>query len=265
METFQHIEVFEKFGEEILNRIQNFSTSIFYTNKDETIFQHCGSGTFIQQDSCKFILTAAHVAEEIEKHDYFGFAVLQKVHLAKYETRYFEFKYLRSTSYSEKGPDLALIKIPSKYLGAIEAVKSFVDTKSHKTLSEDERFGEEKGLWAIVGFPDESTTEYQTEKSLVKGLHGAIMLVPLDKYISEDPLDYLHISLDGTQKGLSSYGGMSGGGAWHVIVSKRDGEMHLEHIILKGVIYYQLPEMHNERTIICHGKNTIYKFIQNSA
>ena len=99
---------------------------------------------------------------------------------------------------------------------------------------------------------------------MVKGLHGAITLVPLDKYISEDPLDYLHISLDGNQKGLSSYEGMSGGGAWHIIVSKRDGEINLDHIILKGVIYYQLPETNNKRTIVCHGKNTIYKFIQNS-
>ena len=57
-----------------------------------------------------------------------------------------------------------------------------------------------------------------------------------------------------------SFGGMSGGGLWHVVPSESapTGEFKLE---LEGVAFYQSAPTDGRRVIRCHGRQSIYRYM----
>jgi hypothetical protein len=58
-----------------------------------------------------------------------------------------------------------------------------------------------------------------------------------------------------------SFGGCSGGGLWQVRLILKDGTITHERPILSGVAFYQTDLVDNQRTILCHGRVSIYRHV----
>jgi hypothetical protein len=81
---------------------------------------------------------------------------------------------------------------------------------------------------------------------------------------SEGAFDYLELSVLYTDDSSlpSSFGGVSGAGVWQVgLVDFSGVAIGLESPILSGLAFYQTDIIENERSIICHGRVSIYKHI----
>jgi hypothetical protein len=77
-----------------------------------------GSGTLIRFGGLEGILTAAHVLDEVKKFDEIGLLTFpvrsnqpQRIRL---QVKHAEWIKIGKEPYSERGPDLAFVKLPSK-------------------------------------------------------------------------------------------------------------------------------------------------------
>ena len=57
------------------------------------------------------------------------------------------------------------------------------------------------------------------------------------------------------------FGGCSGGGLWHVLLTEKEGgELAVDQILLQGLAYYQKPPQNGWSALKCHGPKSIYDF-----
>ena len=69
-------------------------------------------------------------------------------------------------------------------------------------------------------------------------------------------------SYDSESESPSDFGGVSGGGLWQIILRKSaNGEINCDYPFLSGVAYRQTSLQKNERSILCHGRKTIYELV----
>lgn len=265
IETFTHGELVEKFEAEITSRISNHTTSIYVTNEDKSSFTHKGSGTFVTFGDGHYLLSAAHVIEEVKKSSYFGVVLSDKSNVVAWRLEYFEDELIKGSKYNEFGPDLGLLKIPSRFVGSIEAYKSFISLERHNQLSQQDQFNLGVGVFATVGFPELKVNEIHEGSAIRKEMVAKIILTEMHEYYELDEIDYYKLSMDGpvSDIGLATYEGMSGGGVWQIIVGKPNGVLTLGEIIFRGVIFYQLRQTGNTRPLVCHGYKSLYRLISN--
>lgn len=59
-----------------------------------------------------------------------------------------------------------------------------------------------------------------------------------------------------------SFGGVSGGGVWQVIMQDQpEGGVKILEIMLSGLAFYESARKNDKRIIRCHGKKSIYERI----
>ena len=257
-------DVEKKILEKLPERVNIYSTVFYSPIEDSSFFRILGSGTFVSSNGKMIILTASHVLDELEKQAAIGISIGNSANYFRMETNLLQFRRLKEESYSEKGPDIGIVKLTNTFAQNILAKnKAFYNLDRHLENDPVDKYPSSVGIWAIVGFPDERKKEFMEDGMGVLNAIGQINLTLHPSIDIKGTTDLMTFQLPGHKdpKGIESYGGISGGGIWHIIVIEQEGKIEIEKVILKGVVFFQKEDRGGLRSIVGHGPNSTYSFI----
>lgn len=224
-----------------------------------------GSGTLVHVDGRRTVLTADHVAEQLERANRISLLIDWSGGLRRcaFERTHLSFARLARGTDDGEGPDLALIFLPQ----ADEAVSSLGAHKCFYNL--DRRIemlgcnfpGLEYGFWFPCGVPAEGSRELEPMRCFARarGAWGLCAIAGRPTEFQRDGFDYLDFNVPESGKDIpSSLGGMSGAGLWQVRLRQRsDGEIYVQDYFLAGVVFYEWypPARH----LRCHGRRSLHE------
>jgi hypothetical protein len=212
-----------------------------------------GSGTLVCVGDSHYILTAAHVWEEILKHaPRLGITMTDEIgHKTPIDIATLVPTILKpqNSSWNEWGPDVAVLRIPSEYVGAIEAFHVF----EHLEAPLRPLNAESLEAWIVIGNPKELGTF--TDNRATVQISGRFVS-PQSHERAE--YDYFDFEMNADALGVKSFGGLSGGGLWRVLVynSPETGKIDWAQR-LKGVVFWEFPAKDGSCSIRCHGPKSL--------
>ncbi len=227
-----------------------------------------GSGTLVEIDRTYAILTADHVIENLPHAGELGL-ILPTIPPAQLYRLTIPMKFIekicvaRGANESD-GPDLAILILPQSHLGIIKAVKSFYNLPKRRNRLLENLPPINDGFWVLSGMSDEVTIDAPPEGGFgrVKVFHGFYGAGVVEAEYLVNGYDFLEFKAkyNETYEGPGSFQGFSGGGLWHLLISKSEnGKLRVTDEILSGVAFYQSPIEEHMRTIKCNGRLSIYK------
>jgi hypothetical protein len=218
-----------------------------------------GTGTLVVVGDFYGILTAAHVWKDVLKSAAkMGITLTDNIshkRLIDIETIVPTILKAYGSKWDEWGPDLALLRIPSEFVGGINPFQVFEELKAPgKPLNVDCL-----ECWVAMGTPEElgSFTQYHAEVQI-----SGDFVEP--QYHSNGEHDYYDFQVDTTRPGMpKDFGGFSGGGLWRVLVYSSPVTGNIDWAQrLKGVVFWQFPIVNGDRVIRCHGPNSILAMLE---
>tara|TARA_B110001469_G_C9619055_1_gene308387 strand:- start:382 stop:1224 length:843 start_codon:yes stop_codon:yes gene_type:complete len=235
-----------------------------------------GSGTLIQVDDAFGILTARHVLSAQTPPIIFQDSITEVIQLC-IDRQWHHFT-LPHAALSEiviaepvpgkKGADLTFIRISDcEELEILKRKKGFWNLSD---FTEDDHFDLSKpGLLCLTGYPAEKCGIRTDDKGNVELMSFCLGLTGFrdDIYVDEE-FDYIEFtSHHGTNPDLpENYGGMSGGGLWHVNMTygTKSKNFTYEHdsVQLCGVAFFQEHESEGVMKITGHGSQSLQLAIE---
>ncbi len=211
-----------------------------------------GTGTLVVQDGRHFILTALHVWEEVLKTaDQVGITMKEDtVHCTVIDRRaILPFGPPKPQDWSEWGPDLVLLSVPTEDVGRISAYRSFWNVTAQRAINA-------AVLESLVLMGTPAALGTFTETFADVQINGMFLGPEIQQTRGE--FDYLDYEIDLSLDVPREYGGVSGGGVWSVYVYwvPETGEVDWK-MSLHGVAFFQLPIIAERRSIRCHGPESI--------
>jgi hypothetical protein len=224
-----------------------------------------GSGTFLQVLGIHGILTAHHVVEALQSCDRLGLALkLPYEHRWTIPVNSLHFINIGIPVEPEWGPDLAVILLPEDAIGHVKSLQTFYNLGKSKNEYVGSQLLLRTGAWGVSGFPQVLTQQggYDTRFIFSEGYKGVLGFVAPPREWVRGEYDYFEVDVSWSNDDTvpKDYRGVSGGGLWHIPLSRRGGSA-LEHgrPTLAGVAFYQTSVEQSKRTIRCHGANSIYE------
>jgi hypothetical protein len=235
-----------------------------------------GSGTLVQIDQWRGLLTARHVVQPENpdlRLDVTGYperflrtAVGPFAHDLSITTNALRFVITPRKS-KEYGPDLAFIALPpGPFLHAIMARKSFFNLT--KNTAERKKMAlNDTGFFALCGFPAVKDFSVAAELgfAVVNRLLGYSMLTGPEYYEERDGWDYyeMPVSQQAANEFERTFGGVSGGGVWRANAKRGEddnpGQEVLHNMTLAGVAFFQVDDLKEKHFAIrAHGPTSLY-------
>jgi hypothetical protein len=226
----------------------------------DTGVRFVGSGSLVFVDGVHYILTAAHVWESLKSAPTLGITVTDNINhkfqipVPAIVATTFQ---PNNSAWNEWGPDLVLLRIPPELVGGIKAFQVF-----EYIMAPPQPLGVEASeVWVAMGAPGELGKFSPTHADLQ--ISGRFVG---PKPVTHGQYDYFDFQLDSSSPDMpKSWGGMSGGGLWRVLVyrSPETGKIDWAQR-LWGTIYWQFAPKGGFRDIRSHGSESI-KAIAKSA
>ena len=233
-------------------------------NRDSETANLIGSGTFVSIEGLHGILTAQHVSALISDSCDIGLTLSASEEKHTIDSKYLKIIEVAKSSNPSEGPDISFIVLPPSDLGTIKVFKSFHNlTQKRKAILN--KYPEiNLGIWFICGIPDEATRIENSEKGFdyLKAFRGFCGAAPVDRPTMRGDYDCLEVDVKcgKDSEGPVSYGGVSGGGLWQIIlIQDKNGVIQPKDHILSGLAFYQSDLINRARFIRCHGRHSIYK------
>jgi hypothetical protein len=216
-------------------------------DRPERPFQ-IGSGTFVSLENTFGILTAQHVARELDGNCSLGLAIIQDEHVCQIENNYLKIVDVASAPIPADGPDLAFIVLPGPAVSTIKASKFFFDLTADKQLLLHNPPSLDSGIWFVCGTPAEKTQFEESDKGFREAIafKGFAFATGATKEYVRDDYDFIEVGADYNPNSdiPQSYSGMSGGGLWQVLIRQSAvGMLEPTRYFLSGVVFYQSEVM----------------------
>jgi hypothetical protein len=267
IETMSLNQIPEDLIAEISQSLHWYSTGLVkvYRDKGGKEKAHLvGSGTLISVGSVHGILTAQHVVALLREPCSLGLTLSPQAHKFAIEVNYLRILEIAKATISSEGPDLAFIELPLAAVSTIRANKSFYNLPKVRPRMLDSPPPDDMGIWFICGVPDEQTTIDESEKGFdyLLGFHSLCGATGISQAYIYGDYDYfeLDVKYSNSEVVPKSFGGVSGGGLWQVLLLKdREGNMVMKEYFLSGVAFYQSEVREQSRFIKCHGRQSIYE------
>jgi len=166
----------------------------------------------------------------------------------------------------ETGPDIGLIVLPKQSIGALRSEKIFYNIDDRSQRFSGVYLERDLGFWFNCGLIGETQRELEPRPGLsnLRGYEGLCGASANPTESVDESFDYLEIRIDyGGRTDLPrSFGGMSGGGLWQVLLRKdAGGSIEPEEYVLSGVTFFQTDIEQSTRRLKCHGRKTIYEYV----
>lgn len=232
-----------------------------------------GSGTLVDVNGQKCILTAAHVIEDLRAHKGNVGIVRFLPNPRRLQTLRLNMDHIRIESvgkapFGPRGPDIARLILPYDTAAEFAATNSFYNLSS--------RSGAEVPIGpffeCIAGVVHERTRD--VGQPMIKNAKCKMFEAsfepgttePLDANCDYDLLRFKP-QVDTGYTPPESYEGVSGAALWRVYC---DLDEHKELTAIRerwlhGVAFYQSPEIQGARTISCHGRASVFRLVANAA
>lgn len=226
----------------------------------------CGTGTLVSFAGDHYILTAAHVWEELCRTP-----APTSVGVTLRENLDHKCLIDRAAivttgpptpaQWSEWGPDIVFLRVPQEHVGAIEVHRVFRNLARNWTLGVNAICID---LRVLMGTPHQLGQFTETHAELqITGMFSAPNIeryssMQAPKAIRRD-YDYIDLDMEVALPGVpQTFGGVSGGGLWRVFVywSEATNEIVWAKDI-EGVAFYELDLINGHRAIRCQGPQSI--------
>jgi hypothetical protein len=226
-----------------------------FDSKEGDRLELAGTGTLLAVGSSHYILTAAHVWEEVLKSAIkVGITLRENVdHQFLMDVRTIvPFGPPKPRIWNEWGPDIVFLRVPPEHVSTINAFRVFdnLTTEANGVLNMDHL-----ETRMMLGAPKASGTFTQTHADVQ--INGFFMPDPVCH--TRGDFDYLDFEVNTSFPGIpESFGGVSGGGLRKVQIYGSPSADTIESVaILEGVAFYQSAVVNGRRIIRCHGPKTI--------
>jgi hypothetical protein len=231
--------------------------------KDENDLVLRGSGTLVDIGGNLGILTAQHVVEAIPENGEVGLVLSKQLHNFKVRTEAVTRVLIGKGDKEDEGPDLGFILLPHVVLGQVKALKSFYNIGKRRERILNEPVENDVGVWCISGFPDEYTRQEAPSQGFdeIKCFFGLCGFGGVSKFWDSGDFDYFDFDVYYNEKNEppQSFGGVSGGGLWQVIIARdTHGNLLVGELVLSGVTFYQSFPVGRRCILRGHGTKSIY-------
>jgi hypothetical protein len=228
-----------------------------------------GSGTLVSVNGVRAILTAQHVLANLPKSGHIGLLTPMRfgsrIHRLTIDMQHVRKISIAKGDDDSQGPDLGLLVLAATDWSKLPTGKIFYNLSKRQDLILNKPPEENRGAWVLCGMVAERTDDLSNEdkKRYGKGksFQGiCINAVPTGHRDGPD-FDYISVQVEYNEsyEGPKSFGGCSGGGLWHLLVAEKpDGSLEIFTSILAGVAFYQSAKDGLRKTIVCHGRRSIY-------
>jgi hypothetical protein len=230
---------------------------------------HIGSATLVSVGPTHGLLTASHVANKLDGPCALGLTLVPTANSFEIDKNYLQIIPIGKPvstehEYGPYGPDLSFIALLAHDVGTIKAYRSFYPLSPDKEEILLNPPPLDKGIWCACGSPGERTMESGPEKGFdtVYSLQDLCLAGGVKQEQVNSEFDYLLIDIEHVegQNLPRSFGGMSGGGLWQVLIERTpQGEYHPRRYILSGVIFYEWLPKAGPKFLRCHGRQSIYR------
>ncbi|OGC76422.1 MAG: hypothetical protein A2Z27_02205 [candidate division Zixibacteria bacterium RBG_16_50_21] len=226
------------------------------------------SGTFVSAYNLNCILTAHHVANEIRNCDALGLSILSDQHqfwIKRADFRIVDVGTPADITKPCEGPDIAVIILlsQSKVASIKAAGKVFYNLEKRLSVVLENPQPTKLGLWFVVGFPGKWRTSTRTTGNFefLIGNLGLFGYGPVKSELDLHGFDLVDLGVNYNTSGLpDTFGGVSGGGLWHVLLQeKEDGSLGFHAPILSGVAFCEMLEKGVVNSVRSHGRRSIYE------
>lgn len=247
--------------------IQKYTTGLIQVCSQRGVKEnhtYIGSGTFVHAGNSWGILTAYHVAKEVNRDCDLGF-LLSEGQEQKTVIPCSHLKVIDIGIPNDPGhrPDLSFILIPSTYVGTIKSVKSFYNLEIDQIKFRETPPELIDGFWFLCGLPGEKMS---IEKSEIDSFSSVLTFqmecgaTGPDREYSIDGFDYLDVVAEYISGNIVpvSYEGYSGGGLWQIPIIIDGNHIEARDYIFSGVAFYQTAIKNGRRLILCHGRKSVY-------
>lgn len=228
-----------------------------------------GSGTLIKVGGTYAVLTAHHVLEVLPATGRLSIILSDFIHKDNIDIQGLEyFEIARGPKGSDR-PDIGAIIIAPNIAASIQsnqANKVFynLDIRRDFLLNTPPNLG--NGVWFINGFIAEGTITKldQDGYAIMKGFQNLSGQCSPERPVVVGNHDYFSfpVSQGGSSVAPKSFGGMSGGGLWQVLLTlDSNGNLCHKYPFLSGVVFYQKFDTIGgpAARCHCHGRLSIYQ------
>lgn len=251
---------------EISQRLHWYSTGLVRVTRENGRLDSAiliGSGTLISIEGVHGILTARHVADVLDTRGSLGLTIPPDAHNYQISAELLEVIEIGNTTDDSHGPDMAFVRLPIAELGIIKAYKSFLDLTHERArrAAKPERL--DAGPWFVCGVPNAKTERARPEGGFdeVDIFHVLCGAAGVTTEYIRGEYDYYEVEVvyEGDSDIPRTFGGMSGGGLWHVpLLKTSEGTIKPKDYIFAGVVFFETGLKNQRRRIRCHGWHSIY-------
>lgn len=246
--------------------VSDFTVS--FVSRQQTL----GSGTLVTAHGHPGVLTAFHVAEELQaRGEAFGINVSEQVHQFIWELDWVEIIPIGKPSdrrRPELGPDLAFLRLlEPQRLGTLRSKKSFYRLDG-RSFDQWRKYPFQHMPWWIAGSPAEFSTsigEPGTAQHILSASHFHAEAT-FESLEERGDFDFVRLEVTaGAHSFPANYGGVSGGGIWltPLALDPDTGPTTIrkEPPFLVGTAFVQSAEDGHKRHIIGHGPKSLYSIV----
>jgi len=247
---------------DMIERIAPYTMS--FVLKDKSAVHPMGSGTWVNFSGIEGVLTAAHVLEKVLAQETIGVMCYgtrsTETQSFEIDLREVEAVCFGEAPWTQSGPDLGFLRIPSQRLGTIKAIGSFANAEKHYAEMLRGEPESKDRIEIVSGGVAEWVTESERTTKLLKtnlpGLANVGLIVSIEDVGQFDVLRFEPKPVE--LKLPESFKGMSGGGLWRIFIKKEDdGSFSFVTRRLVGVAFYEAVN-DGQMEIFCHGPKSIY-------
>lgn len=250
--------------DEIESALRHFfvSLAIGGEQRDNPAIAPIGSGTLVRVEQSYFILTAAHVWEQIKKAGQVFLALVQQPSAYCISADLLSPRLIYDQSAPEYGPDLALLELPAKDVANIGAQKSFLNLSLQKASLVDDGMQTSNPLIAVFGNVAQRSTVEVEGRIVTTHMRALALYTVKESQCERGGYDYIDVGADlNLEDAVTDFGGVSGAGLWVLGISrsKATGKYSWDgNRRLRGVAFWQSGPQEGRRSVRCHGPNSIY-------
>lgn len=268
-------EIREEEQEHLMNQTNLYLVAFIASVKEQNDW--IASGTLVQINGKKAILTASHVCHGLEDLKTNNLRLVYELKSGVSWNYNMTLNYDRLSiiipAESEapcKGPDIGLIYLSEVEFGTVASVASFFNMDLYRDDIANESAPPDDGFWMPKGLPQQSINQIDPFKTGIATQHYRTFL---KESWEQDGFDYYDLEASliwGPNANLfNSNEGLSGGGLWHVKVHEtiagKPVILREKSFVLSGVMFYQKDPTDETGLIRCHGRQSLYKKLYESA
>lgn len=219
-----------------------------------------GSGVLVTAGGVPAILTADHVVDLLPKTGRLGLFLTPTNALHSVEAVDVIPVRIARGGKDGEGPDLGAVLLKRSVAGSIAAKKSFfnLDIRRERMLASPPEG--EAGLWCANGYLEERCQTATRPDGAVQFIYNFSGFGRPEEPQTSGDHDYFEMPIDYDATEMpESWGGMSGGGLWHLEqLKRRDGDIVASGISLSGILFYQWFGPSGIRSVRAHGRRSVY-------